>query len=229
MKAMRTDEAKPASPRVTVKRMAQRAAYDHATIEEILDEGLICHLGFVADSQPYVIPTIYARDGRNLLIHGSAAGRTLRAVRGEIPVCVTVTIVDGLVLARSAYHHSMNYRSVVILGNACEVEDREAKLAAMRALVEHVVPGRWADVRHPNEQEMRATMVLSLPIDEVSAKVRVGQPIDDEEDYGRDTWAGIVPLSLDAHAPAADPRLPLGTQVPAYARYYRRALLANGK
>jgi uncharacterized protein len=123
----------------------------------------------------------------------------------------------------------MNYRSVVILGNAREVADREAKLAAMRALVEHVVPGRWDDVRHPNEQEMRATMVLSLPIDEVSAKVRVGQPIDDEEDYGRDTWAGIVPLSLDAHAPAADPRLPLGTQVPAYARYYRRALLANGK
>jgi uncharacterized protein len=226
---MRTDEAAPPSARVRVKRMPDRAKYDRATVEAILDEGLICHLGFVAEAQPYVIPTIYARDGDKLLIHGSAAGRTLREVSGKIPVCLTVTIVDGLVLARSAYHHSMNYRSVVILGSATEIVERRAKLAAMRALVEHMIRGRWDDVRHPNEQELRATMVLSLPIDEVSAKVRVGPPIDDEEDYARDTWAGIVPLSLDAHAATADPRLRTGTPLPTYARYYRRALMAGDK
>lgn len=229
VKFMKTDTAAPASARVRVKRMPDRAKYDRATVEAILDEGLICHVGFVAESQPYVIPTIYARNGDNLLIHGSAAGRTLRAVSGKIPVCITVTIVDGLVLARSAYHHSMNYRSVVILGSATEIVERRAKLAAMRALVEHVIAGRWDDVRHPNEQELRATMILSLPIDEVSAKVRLGPPIDDEEDYSRDTWAGIVPLSLDAHAATADPRLRPGTPLPTYARYYRRAPIAGDK
>jgi uncharacterized protein len=226
---MRSDEANPVSPRVMVKRMPQRAAYDRATIDAILDEGLTCHLGFVADSQPYVIPTIYARDGDNVLVHGSAAGRTLRAMRGAIPVCLTVTLVDGLVLARSAYHHSMNYRSVVVLGEASEITERAPKLAAMRALVEHIVPGRWNDVRHPNEQEIRATMVLSLPINEVSAKVRVGQPIDDEEDYTLETWAGVVPLSLDAHAAIADPRLRVGVPIPSYARFYRRGLTIPGK
>jgi uncharacterized protein len=226
---MKTETAETASARVRVKRLPARAKYDRATVEAILDEGLICHLGFVAEAQPYVIPTIYARDGDKLLIHGSAAGRTLREVSGQIPVCVTVTILDGLVLARSAYHHSMNYRSVVILGSATEIVERKAKLAAMRALVEHVIAGRWDDVRHPNEQELRATMVLSLPIEEVSAKVRVGPPVDDEEDYSRETWAGVVPLSLDAHAATADPRLRPGTPLPTYARYYRRALMAVGK
>jgi uncharacterized protein len=226
---MKTDTAAPVSERVRVKRLPARAKYDRATIEAILDEGLICHLGFMAEAQPYVIPTIYARDGENLLIHGSAAGRTLREVNGQIPICVTVTILDGLVLARSAYHHSMNYRSVVILGSATEIVERKEKLIAMRALVEHVIAGRWDDVRPPNEQELRATMVLSLPIDEVSAKVRVGPPVDDEEDYSRETWAGVVPLSLDAHGATADPRLRPGTPLPTYARYYRRDLMTVGK
>jgi len=228
VKQSRSGNGRPASVRVTVKRLPERAVYEKPTIDAILDEGLICHLGFAVDGQPYAIPTIYARDGERLLIHGSAAGRTLRAMHNAIPVCVTVTIVDGLVLARSAYHHSMNYRSVVILGTATEIIEREAKLAAMRALVEHVVAGRWNDVRPPNEQELRATMVLAVPTDEASAKVRVGQPIDDEDDYTRATWAGIVPLSLDAHAPIVDPRLQPGIPAPSYARFYRRSLIAGG-
>jgi len=226
---MEAGGAKPASARVTVRRMPERGVYEQAAIEAILDEGLICHLGFVAEGQPYAIPTIYARDGERLLIHGSAAGRTLRAMRGGIPVCVTVTLVDGLVLARSAYHHSINYRSVVILGTATEVAEREAKLAAMRMLVEHVVPGRWNDVRGPSEQELRATMVLSIPTAEASAKVRVGPPGDAEEDYALETWAGVIPLRLEAHPPVADPRLAAGIAAPAYARFYRRAPAVNGK
>ncbi|HXZ88068.1 MAG TPA: pyridoxamine 5'-phosphate oxidase family protein [Candidatus Binataceae bacterium] len=226
---MEPGEAKPASARVTVRRRAERAVYERAAIDAILDEGLTCHLGFVAEGQPYVIPTIYARDGKDLLIHGSAAGRTLRAMRGGIPVCVAVTLLDGLVLARSAYHHSMNYRSVVILGIATEIVEREAKLAAMRMLVEHVVPGRWNDVRGPSEQELRATMVLSVPTAEASAKVRVGPPVDDEEDYALEAWAGVVPVTLEAHPPVADPRLRAGIAAPAYARFYRRGLGGNGK
>jgi len=226
---MEPGEAKPASARVTVRRRAERAVYERAAIDAILDEGLTCHLGFVAEGQPYVIPTIYARDGKDLLIHGSAAGRTLRAMRGGIPVCVAVTLLDGLVLARSAYHHSMNYRSVVILGIATEIVEREAKLAAMRMLVEHVVPGRWNDVRGPSEQELRATMVLSVPTAEASAKVRVGPPVDDEEDYALEAWAGVVPVTLEAHPPVADPRLRAGIAAPAYARFYRRGLDGNGK
>jgi len=215
----------PASERTTVKRMPNRAVYDRASIGAILEEGLICHLGFSIEGQPYVIPTIYApMDGR-LLIHGSAASRTLRAARGGIPLCATVTLLDGLVLARSAYHHSMNYRSVMIFGVAAEIAEREEKLAAMRALVEHVIARRWADVRPPSEDELRATMILSLPIDEVSAKVRTGPPVDDEEDYAMRVWAGVLPLSLDAHAPIADPRMPPDMAVPAYARFYRRPRL----
>lgn len=216
----------PASERTTIKRMPNRAVYDRAAIGAILEEGLICHLGFSIEGQPYVIPAIYApMDGR-LLIHGSAASRTLRAARGGIPLCVTVTLLDGLVLARSAYHHSMNYRSVMIFGVAAEIAEREEKLAAMRALVEHVVARRWADVRPPSEDELRATMILSLPIDEASAKVRTGPPVDDEEDYAMRVWAGVLPLSLDAHAPIADPRMPPDMPVPAYARFYRRPPLS---
>jgi uncharacterized protein len=213
--------SQPPSERTTVKRMPHRAAYGRDVINAILDEGLICHLGFAVDAQPYVLPTIYARDGGQILIHGSAASRMLRSLRSGIPACATVTLLDGLVLARSAYHHSMNYRSVVILGIATEISDPAGKLAAMRTIVNHVVPGRWDDVRVPSEAEIRATMVLSLPLDEASAKVRTGPPLDDEEDYALMTWAGVVPLTLDAQAPLADPRLPGDIKAPPYVRFYR--------
>ena len=217
----------PPSERTTVKRMPLRAAYDPFVINAILDEGLLCHLGFTVDSQPYVLPTIYARDGERVLIHGSAASRMLRSLRSGIPACATVTLIDGLVLARSAYHHSMNYRSVVILGTATEICDLAAKLAAMRTMVNHIVPGRWDDVRPPSEAEIRATMVLSLPLNEASAKIRTGPPLDDQEDYALTTWAGVLPLSLDAHAPLPDPQLPAGIQTPSYLRFYRRGPLPN--
>jgi len=213
--------SQPPSERTTVKRMPHRAVYDREVINAILDEGLLCHLGFTVDSQPYVLPTIYARDGQRILVHGSSASRMLRNLRSGIPVCATVTLLDGLVLARSAYHHSMNYRSVVILGTATEICGRADKLAAMRMIVNHVMPGRWDDVRAPSEAEIRATMVLLLPLNETSAKVRTGPPLDDEEDYALTTWAGVLPLSLKAHAPEADPRLPSSIQSPSYVRFYR--------
>jgi nitroimidazol reductase NimA-like FMN-containing flavoprotein (pyridoxamine 5'-phosphate oxidase superfamily) len=219
----------PASERTRVKRMPQRAVYDRAAIDAILAEGLICHVGFLAEDQPCVIPTIYAPMGERLLIHGSAASRMLRAARGGIPLCVTITLLDGIVLARSAYHHSMNYRSVMIFGAAAEITARAEKLAAMRALVEHVAAGRWDDVRPPSEAELRATMVLAMPIDEASAKVRTGPPVDDEEDYAMRVWAGVLPLSLDAHAAIADPRMPPDIALPAYARFYRRGLPSVGQ
>ena len=214
--------SQPPSERTTIRRMPQRAVYDRRTINAILDEGLLCHLGFTLDSQPYVLPMIYAREGERILIHGSAASRMLRSLRGGIPACATVTLLDGLVLARSAYHHSMNYRSVVILGVATEICDRVDKLAAMRTIVNHVVSGRWDDVRAPSEAEIRATMILSLPLSEAAAKVRTGPPLDDEQDYALLTWAGVIPLCLDAHAPIADARLPAGIETPSYARSYRR-------
>jgi nitroimidazol reductase NimA-like FMN-containing flavoprotein (pyridoxamine 5'-phosphate oxidase superfamily) len=219
--------SQPPSERTTVKRMPHRAVYDRDVINAILDEGLLCHLGFTIDSQPYVLPTIYARDGERILIHGSAASRMLRSMRSGIPACATVTLVDGLVLARSAYHHSMNYRSVVILGKATEICDRPGKLAAMRTIVNHVVPGRWDDVRAPSEAEIRATIVLWLPLNEASAKVRTGPPLDDPEDYAFATWAGVLPLSLEVHPPVADPQLTAGIQAPLYARLYRRGSVAG--
>lgn len=212
----------PATERTAVRRMPKRASYERAVVEAILDEGLICHVGFVVDGQPYVIPTIHARVGDRLYVHGSAASRMLRAVQEGIPVCVTVTLLDGLVLARSAFHHSLNYRSVVILGTAVEVADRTEKLEALQAIVEHVVPQRWEDVRWPSEQELKATIVLKLPLAEVSAKVRTGPPIDDEEDYQLPCWAGEVPLRLVAQMPVPDPRLDPLTVPPAYARDYCR-------
>jgi nitroimidazol reductase NimA-like FMN-containing flavoprotein (pyridoxamine 5'-phosphate oxidase superfamily) len=221
----REPTSQPPSERTTVKRMPHRAAYDRDVVNAILDEGLVCHLGFTVDSQPYVLPTIYARDGDRILIHGSAASRMLRSMSTGIPACATVTLIDGLVLARSAYHHSMNYRSVVILGNATEICDRAGKLAAMRMIVNHVVSGRWDDVRAPSEPEIRATMVLSLPLNEASAKVRTGPPVDDAEDYALTTWAGVVPLSLEAHVPVADPQLAADIQAPSYAQLYRRGPL----
>jgi len=170
-----------------------------------------------------VIPTGYTRVDDNLYIHGSQASRMLRTLSGGVDACVTVTIIDGLVLARSAFHHSMNYRSVVIFGRATLVEDREEKYAALLALSEHIVPGRWADVREPTEQELIQTTVLSLPLTEASAKIRTGPPLDDEEDYAMNVWAGVVPLKLVAGEPINDPRLPEGIEVPEYARRYRRS------
>ncbi len=216
------DERQPASERVTVKRFPQRAVYDRAVIDAILDEGLICHVGFTVDSQPFVIPTIYARDGDRLYFHGSQASRMLRALRGGIAVCVTVTLLDGLVLARSAFNHSMNYRSVVILGTAVEVADPAAKLAALKAISDHVIPGRWEEVRSPNHFELDGTTVLAVPIAEASAKIRRGAPMDDEGDYALPVWAGQLPLKLEVQAPIADPRLAPSIGVPGYIANYRR-------
>lgn len=208
--------------RTTVRRMPKRASYDQSTVETILDEGLFCHVGFVVDSQPYVIPTIHARVGDRLYIHGSAASRMLRSVGVGLPVCVTVTLLDGLVLARSAFHHSVNYRSAVILGTAVEVTDQAEKLEALKAVVEHVVPQRWEDVRWPSEQELKATLVLRVPLTEVSAKIRTGPPLDDEEDYQLGCWAGEIPLRLVPQAPIPDPRLDPTIVPPAYAQSYCR-------
>lgn len=208
--------------RTTLKRLPNRAEYDREAVHSILDEGFICHVGFVVEGQPFVIPTGYARAGDTLFIHGSQASRMLRAAAKGIDVCLTVTLVDGLVLARSAFHHSMNYRSVVVFGQATVVEEREEKLAALRALSEHMIPGRWDEVRGPSEQEMKATVVLSLPLAEVSAKVRTGPPLDDEEDYDLEVWAGVIPLRVVAEAAIGDPRLPPDVNVPHYASEYER-------
>lgn len=208
--------------RTKLKRLPKRGHFDRETVYGILDEGFICHVGFAPEGQPFVIPTGYARDGDKLYIHGSQASRMLRTLSTGIDVCVTVTIVDGLVLARSAFHHSMNYRSVVIFGRATLVEDREEKMTALLALSEHFIRGRWADVREPTEEEMKQTTVLALPLVEASAKVRTGPPLDDEEDYAMDVWAGVIPLRLVADEPVNDPRLPEGIQVPVYAREYKR-------
>lgn len=208
--------------RTTLKRLAKRGVYDRVSINKILDEGFICHVGFTVDGQPVVIPTGYARVEDQLYIHGSQASRMLRTLSDGVDVCVTVTLVDGLVLARSAFHHSINYRSVVIFGRASLVEDPETKLAALFAFSEHVIPGRWDEVRAPTPEELKATSVLSLELTEASAKVRSGPPLDDEEDYSLPVWAGVIPLRVTSGAPISDPRLPEGTAVPAYANNYRR-------
>ena len=192
------------TPRTTVRRLAARGAYDRDTIYAILDEAYICHLGFVVDGQPFVIPTIHARVGETLYFHGSAASRMLRSLRDGVDACVTVTLLDGLVLARSAFHHSMNYRSVVVLGKGREVTDRAEKLRALDAIVDHVVLGRSKIARAPNESEIRQTMVIALPLSEASAKVRTGPPLDDQPDYALDIWAGVIPISLTKGEPIED-------------------------
>lgn len=212
----------PQTERTTLKRLPKRGVYDRELVYNILDEGFICHVSFAVDGQPFVIPTGYARVHNQLFIHGSQVSRMLRTLSTGIDVCIAVTLVDGLVLARSAFHHSINYRSVVIFGHASMVEERQAKLGALRAFSEHVVPGRWDDVREPNEQELRATTVLSLPLEEVSAKVRTGPPLDDDEDYALDVWAGVIPLRLIADPPIDDPRLPENVAQPSYAVKYTR-------
>jgi uncharacterized protein len=203
-----------------VKRHPERGAYDRATIDSILDEALVCHLGFLADGRPFVIPTIHARDGDTLYVHGSPGSRMLRTAKEGIDICVTVTLLDGLVLARSVYNHSMNYRSAVVLGRASEVTDRDEKLRAMRCVVEHVVPGRWDDARQPNDGEINGTTILALPLDEASAKIRSGPPTDDAADLDLAVWAGLIPLRLEASDPV--PATGVDSPPPSYAAQYGR-------
>lgn len=208
--------------RTTVKRLPLRANYERETVNQILDEGFICHVGFIVENSPVVIPTGYGRLGDQLYIHGSAASRMLRTLREALDVCVTVTLVDALVLARSAFHHSMNYRSVVIFGKARVVEDEDEKMKALHAFTDHVMRRRWEESRLPTRNELRATMVLALPLDEASAKIRTGPPIDDEEDYDLPVWAGELPLRLVTDEAIPDPRLRDGIELPQYIRDYQR-------
>lgn len=200
--------------RTKLKRLPKRGNFERETIYSILDEAFICHVGFAVAGQPYVIPTGFARIGDDLYIHGSSASRMLRNIAKGIDVCVTVTLIDGLVLARSAFHHSMNYRSVVILGKAEMVEDAEEKTQALEAFTEHIIPGRWAEVRWPTDLELKATSVLKLPIEEASAKIRTGDPKDDEADYAMDIWAGVIPIAVSAGKPIADARLQSSVEPP---------------
>ena len=215
-------ETQMPTARTRVVREADRAVYDREVVYGILDEGFFCHVGFAVDGQPFVIPTSYGRKDANLYVHGSAASRMLRQMKDGVSVCVTVTLLDGLVLARSVFNHSMNYRSLVILGKATLVDDPEEKLSALRVLSEHILPGRWDDARQPNERELKATSVLRVPIEEFSAKVRTGPPIDDAEDYSFPTWAGVVPLEMRAGKPVNDPKLDPSREAPAYVVNYSR-------
>ena len=209
------------SPRTRVRRHRDRGVYDAATVESILDEAVICHVGVVADGSPVVLPTVHARLGRTLYLHGARANALLGTADGA-DVCVTATLVDGLVLARSAFHHSVNYRSVVVFGRARAVTDPDEQRTALGALVDHVVAGRNDDVRPPSESELRSTLVLALPIDEASAKVRTGPPIDDPEDHELPHWAGVLPLAVVPGPPEPDPQLPAGTPVPDNVQGWRR-------
>ncbi|NEQ53157.1 MAG: pyridoxamine 5'-phosphate oxidase family protein [Leptolyngbya sp. SIO3F4] len=206
--------------RTQVKRVPKRGHYDQETVYSILDAGLICHVGFAVERQPFVIPTAYGRLDNRLFIHGSPASRMLKSLQQGLEVCVTVTLLDGLVLARSAMHHSMNYRSVVLFGTAELVSAREEKWQALYAFTEHVMKGRWAETREPNEQELQATTVLALPIDEASAKIRTGPPIDDAADYSLPHWAGVVPLKVQAETPIVDPKLTEGIAMPEHVEQY---------
>jgi len=208
--------------RTRVVREPHRGVYDRSEIYKILDEGIVCHVGFTSDAQPFVIPTLYARVGDAIYFHGSAASRMLRGAAADVPVCVTVTLTDGLVLARSVFNHSMNYRSVVAVAKEKHVDAPAEKLQALRAFTEKILPGRWEDARQPNEKELKATSILKLPLTEISAKVRSGPVQDDEEDYALPVWAGIVPLHVQAEAPVRDERCDPAIPTPAYAANYRR-------
>jgi len=205
------------SERTRLRRLPKRAVEERAAIEAILDEAMVCHLGFVAaDGHPVVTPTLHARDGRMLYVHGSAASRTLRTLAGGIDVCVTATLIDGVVLARAAFHHSVNYRSAMVFGRAEAITAEAEKNAVLHAFTDKLVPGRWAEARPPTAQELKGTAVLRIPLDEVSAKVRTGGPVDDDEDYGMDVWAGVVPLEVRRLAPVADERLDPAIPLPPY-------------
>ena len=208
--------------RTRVVRESHRGVYDRETIDKILDEGFVCHVGFSVDGQPYVIPTLFARVGDAIYFHGSAASRMLRNVSEGISVCITVTLTDGFVLARSVFNHSMNYRSVVALGKAVLVDAPEEKLEALHAFTEKILPGRWKDARQPNEKELKATSVLRLPLTEVSAKIRVGPPEDDAPDYALPIWAGVIPLHFTTDAPMRDEKCDPSIPTPTYAAHYRR-------
>jgi uncharacterized protein len=211
------------SERARVRRAPARADYERATIDTILDDGLVAHLGFAVDGQPYVIPTLHARVGDQVYVHGATSSRMVRALAAGSPVCLTVTLVDGLVLARSAFNHSVNYRSVVVLGQARLVEGPDERAAALEAFTERLVPGRWAEVRPPTRQELKGTRVLALGLDEASAKARAGGPIDDDEDYALDVWAGVVPLATVPGEPVADERLRDGIAASPAVTRWRRA------
>ena len=212
----------PPSERSRVRRLPARAIYDTDTIYPIIDEALICHVGFVADGQPFVIPTIHARMGDTIILHGAKASRLLKHAAAGEALCITCTIVDGLVLARSVFHHSMNYRSAVIFGRGRLAENDDEKWAALEAITEHVMPGRWADARQPNELEMNATSVILVEIEEATAKVRSGPPGDEEEDYALPIWAGVLPSQIQYGAPVDDPKLGEGIGVPGYVDEYWR-------
>ena len=210
------------SDRNKIKRVPKRGNYEREIVYQILDEGLVCYVSFVVEGQPFVIPTAYGRVDNKLYIHGSPASRMLRALQTGIEVCVCVTLVDGVVLARSAFHHSLNYRSVVVFGTASIVEDPEHKLAALKAFCDHVIPQRWQEVRPPSHQELKGTLVLALPLNEASAKIRTGAPIDDEQDYQIPVWAGVIPLKINAGEPIKDSRLSSEIAIPAYVKNYAR-------
>jgi nitroimidazol reductase NimA-like FMN-containing flavoprotein (pyridoxamine 5'-phosphate oxidase superfamily) len=210
------------SERTRVRRRRERASYDHAVHYAILDEALVCHVGFVIHGQPYVMPSTYARVGDHLYLHGSAASRMLRTLGTSVPICVTVTLLDGLVMARAARNHSMNYRSVVVLGTAEPVDDLDERLAALAATIDHALPGRWREVRPPSAGELQEVAIVRLPLHEASAKIRVGPPLDFEADLTRDCWAGEIPLRLAASPPVPDPRLAAGIEPPAAIAGYRR-------
>ena len=215
-----TDKPGPRTERVRTRRMHQRGAYDRATIDAILDAQPLAHVGYLLDGAPLVTPTLQWREGDHVYWHGSSASRMLERCDGA-EVCVTVTLMDGMVMARSAYNHSVNYRSVMLLGRARIVDEREEKRARLRAMVEHMFPGRWERLRAMTEQEFKATTVLALPIDEASAKIRKGPPGDDEADLDIDVWAGVIPLRMQAGEPEPDPRGRQGVPVPDHIRKFR--------
>lgn len=214
------DDYKP-TPRTTVKRRPERGRYDRATVHAILDAGFICHVGYVIHGRPFVTPTAYWREGERVYWHGSVASRMLKALKTGVPACLTVSHLDGLVLARSAFHHSLNYRSVMILGTARAVEGAAAKARALRAFMDRIAPGRWDEVRAPTGRELKGTTVVSMPLEEVSAKVRPGGPIDDEADYALDCWAGVLPVMTVTGTPIPDTRLKPGVPTPAYLKAFK--------
>lgn len=220
------DDTSP-SERTRLKRHPERGEYSREVIDSVLDEALICHLGFIDESGLVVIPTIHARVGDTLYVHGSPASRTLRRLSDAVEVCISVAIVDGIVAARSIFNHSMNYRSVVVFGTARLVEDREEKWTAFRAISDNVLPGRWDDARQPSEKEDRGTLILAVPLDEASAKVRSGPPDDDDEDVELPVWAGVIPLRLEAGEPIPDPQQLPGVEPPQYVTGYRRPTPAD--
>jgi uncharacterized protein len=219
---VRPAEGVSMTERTQLRRLPKRGSHDSAVVHEILDSAFMAHVGFQMQGQPFVIPTLYGRDGEKLYLHGSAASRMLRELETGVPACVTVTLVDGLVLARSAFHHSMNYRSVVAFGIARKIVEPEQKIFALRVISEHVAPGRWDEVRGPSEKELKATTVLEFAMEEASAKIRTGPPLDDEEDYALPVWAGVVPLQMAAQTPVPDPRITNGVQTPEYVMRYRK-------